>query len=225
MKNLLKSGAIALGCTGLVALSRANLINDGSFEQMSVTPGTFISVNSGGTLGGWNVVGNPGTNVLLIEQTYAEPSFGMSQYNTQDGQKAPDLTGSANSHSSGLRQIVSTAIGQSYSLSFWVGRATSTNSSFTGPAVVSLQIGAGAPRTDYSNTGTTPSGSVNWQQFATTFTATSNSTELTFYNGNPGTNFYSGLDNVSLQAVPEPTSVACLTLGAGFLAARRKRKA
>ncbi len=214
--------------TSLFALSSvasANIINDGSFEQVSLSPGTYGSYFAGSTLGGWNVVGNPSTDVLLIQTSFPQPGGGISQYNAQSGFNSVDLTGSFGSLTSGVRQTVSTVSGQTYLLSFWVGRAVSSNnnSSLVGPVNVGLQINTLTP-TVFTNSATTPAGSVNWQQFSTTFVATGPTT-LTFLNGNANNNGYAGLDNVSLEAVPEPATLACLGLGAGLLRARRKSRA
>lgn len=68
-------------------------------------------------------------------------------------------------------------------------------------------------------------GDPGWEQHSITFTATANTTWLGFWNNTFGDNGNGGalLDNLSLEAVPEPCSL--LALGAGLigLVARRRR--
>jgi hypothetical protein len=59
---------------------------------------------------------------------------------------------------------------------------------------------------------------LTWQQFTTSFVATSASTTIGFFNGDPPTDNSNGLDNIVLNAagaaVPEPST--WLLLGSGL---------
>ncbi|HME71865.1 MAG TPA: PEP-CTERM sorting domain-containing protein [Myxococcota bacterium] len=69
---------------------------------------------------------------------------------------------------------------------------------------------------------------LNWQLFTVNFTATGSTTNLTFFNGDASNNFETPLDNVSVNAVPEPSTLTYL-LGIGAVglvigATRRPRQ-
>ena len=81
---------------------------------------------------------------------------------------------------------------------------------------MNLSIDGGALQgfTNSSTAGTSPGGNgINFQLFTTTFTATGTSTLIAFSNGTPVGDNYAGLDDVSLIAVPEPTTWAMMILG------------
>jgi Protein of unknown function (DUF642)/PEP-CTERM motif len=211
-----------LGCAMLANTQQAqaqNLIANPSFENPVVATGGFNFVPGGSSIGAWQVVG---PNVLLIESTYGEPSFGVNAYTAQNGLNALDLTGNTNVSTTGVTQTINTIVGQPYDISFYVGRAT--GSLFLAPPTVDLSIDGG-PRTSYTNSGST-AGTINWQQFLTNFTATNPTTAITFYNhaGSVAVN-YTGLDNVSVTAAPEPGTLALIAVGGmGIVSRLRLRR-
>lgn len=214
--------AIILGI-GADKAHAQNLIANPSFENPTLTPGTFLSVASPGNIGAWQVVG---PNVVLLQNTYAEISLGVNGYNAQDGLNSLDLTGGTNINTTGVTQNISTLIGTSYNVSFYVGRVSGNVGTFANPATADLSINNGV-RTSFTNSNLTPGGVVNWQQFSTSFLATSSTTSITFYNGSPAVTNYVGLDNVSVTAAaPEPATLSLLALGGfgGLAVARRRRK-
>ena len=204
-----------------LAASAQNLIVNGGFENPVVGNGN-LGIYSGGStaITGWTVTG---TDVLILDTNYGEPGNGIARFASQEGVQSLDITGSANTGlADGVRQTISTAMGMTYRVSFSVGRAqSSVNSSlYNSPSTVRLSIGGG-PLTSYTNSNST-SGTTNWQSFTTSFVATGTSTDVAFLNGTPD-NSFAGLDNVSVQAVPEPASLAALGLGAAALLRRRKK--
>lgn len=209
----------------------APLVVNGSFEIPPVNAGTFQQINAGSTaLTGWDVHTTAANdNILLIETTYKELGNGINAFNAQDGLNAVDLTGYQNVGAlAGISQAVNTVIGDLYTLTFWVGRATPANGPgnvYPEPATIDLRIGGLS--TSYSVGQFTNSdittGGVNWKEFSYSFQATDVSTTIAFFNATPfGTN-YAGLDNVSLSAVPEPGSMALLGVGLGGLIVFRRR--
>lgn len=217
---------VAISPTGARA---ANLIQNGSFEDPTVGTGSYQTIGVGSAaLPDWTIVGNPGNNVDLVQGAYSEdPPNGVNPFNAYEGRNSLDLTGNGNVGTAvGIEQSVATVAGQKYTLSFFVGRATpytgyTGTNAYSGPATVDLSINGG-PRMGYTNSSITP-GQINWQGYSYTFTAVGASTLINFYNGtppSPTTNF-AGLDDVRLNAVPEPASVAMLASGALALACLR----
>ena len=228
--------AAALACT-TTNVCAANIILNGSFEDPVLTPGEALDVNgpgNGGTGAGipdWTVVGN---QINVIQTLYSEPNNGMVQFNAQDGHNALDLTGSFNSGpTDGIMQTAATTPGHMYDLSFYVGRAQSNNgaSQYQDPSSVGVSINGGS-QISFTNSNGAPSGFIGWEQFTESFTATTSSTTIAFYNDTPLNTYYAGLDNVVLTdagaATPEPAGLALLSIGVAIVGASgsalRRRK-
>jgi hypothetical protein len=120
-----------------------------------------------------------------------------------------------------VTQTIATTAGTNYSVSFYVGSALDTQNGFFFPATVDLSIAGGA-RTSYFNPAT-PSNMLDWKFFSAGFTATGPSTTITFFNGGASNNFLNALDNVSVEAIPEPASCLLAVLGCVALALRSRR--
>lgn len=210
-----------------VASARAQIVN-GDFETPTVATGAFTQFIGGSNMGGWTVLGR---DVILVETTYSEVSNGINSFSAQSGKQALDITGSGNTGATdGIQQAITTTPGQTYQLSFYVGRA-SGNSLYATPSTVNLSINGGAV-TSFTNASST-AGTVNWQQFFAPFTANGTSTTIAFLNGTStvanGGNNYAGLDNVSITAVPEAGTFALALAPAlgvfGVVIARRRKSA
>lgn len=204
----------------LTATSHAgpiNLIQDGGFESPVLTPGPVQTESLGpytadqvlpiGTFGPWFVIGPPGIGFgpIVFQSTQAE-----------EGRNFLDLTsGSFNNDS--IEQLIPTALGQTYDVSFYVGQGGS-GPDFVPPSTIGLRIDGGSDIA-FSNFGVTPGG-INWKFFSDTFTATGTATLLRFDDLNPHpsiagqaftANDFTGLDNVVVTAAstsaPEPASL------------------
>jgi hypothetical protein len=169
-----------------------------------LSPGEAITFAPGQNLplvgGPWKVVGDPGTSIYLLQDTYTEPFNGVTQFNAQDGLNSVDLSGPSNvGPSAGVEQTVPVTGGQEYVLFFEVGRVTpggGPGGVYAGAATVDVSIDGGS-RVPFTNSDVTP-GMINWKQFSYTFTPAGSSTTIDFLNGTPtGTN-ETGLDNVVL---------------------------
>ena len=216
--------ALFIGSTQVVHAQLGN----GGFETPTVANGSFQNFLPGSTIGAWTVLGNAGTNISIINTNYAEPANGMASFNAQQGLQALDLTGVNNQGTSvGVQQAVPTITGQTYALSFYVGKPNSSNgaSAYAASSIADLSIDGGT-RTSFTNSNTGTSGSLNWKLFEVDFTATSPSTTIAFFDGTTSTNNVE-LDNVQLTAVtPEPGAVALLAglgLSTGVFIRRRRR--
>ncbi|MEQ1904479.1 MAG: PEP-CTERM sorting domain-containing protein [Pirellulaceae bacterium] len=198
---------------GLCRPVQADLITNGGFEDPVIPVGSLLHFATGSTIGGaWTVLGNLGNSetVMLLQTTYSEPGNGVIPFNAQEELNSLDLTGSFNQGlQSGVIQAITTSPGETYRVSFYVGRADG-NFAYSTASTVDLSINGGT-RMPFTNSNST-AGRVNWQLFTTDFVASGAVTTLSFFNGQI-TNSYTGLDNISVSAIPEPSS---LLLVAGF---------
>jgi Protein of unknown function (DUF642) len=204
MRKSLIVCVVVLAATPVFA---TNLIVNGSFESPTVPVGSFINYAGGSTaITGWMVVG---VDSSVVSGTFMQNGI---TFEAQDGNQWIDLAGvTSNSMTSGVTQDISTMIGQPYDVTFYVGSSTDHQIFF--PATVDLSINGGA-RVPYSNP-SAPTNMLDWQLFTANFIATSSTTNLTFFNGDASNNFETPLDNVSVNAVPEPsTRIYLLEMGA-----------
>lgn len=225
----------------LIALApvetRANLITNGSFETTSpsVPPGSFINFLTGSTgITGWTVVGAGGTEVSVVSTTFSQ---GCCTFPAQDGSNWLDLTGDGtNNDTEGVEQTITTTVGHEYSLSFFVGNVFDPTGGFGTTSTANVSEN-GASLGAFENSCTSCTTQLTWEQFTTTFAATSTSTTLQFLNGDPSSDNSNGLDNVALVdlgAVPAPLigrglldllAVAGMLFGAKLLERSKKRRA
>jgi hypothetical protein len=131
-----------------------------------------------------------------------------------------------------LNQSLLTQVGQQYQVNYWLyNKAGSSSNDFSvywgGTTPTANEVGAQANGQQLLSLNN--AGSFEWTQYTYTVTATSNSTNLTFF-GNNGSYFY-GLDDVSVVplggAVPECGTLFTALLGltaVTFLRRRRIRK-
>jgi hypothetical protein len=198
------AAAVLLGAGGLAPAARANIVADPGFEQAD-TAGVagdtdyFLPASSidGGS---WNV-----TAGLVGVDTQDAYVF--------DGNKSVFLNGSGGVTGQ-ITQTLATVIGATYSVSFWADADTTNTFSVTlgGLAV------AGAPASIAQNGFPSDAWLGNSSEFALytgTVTATAASSDLVFtatdLTGGPGVTVE--IDDVSVSAVPEPTSLPVMATG------------
>jgi hypothetical protein len=212
---------------GLATPSFAATIVNGGFESPVLAPGSYVQYFNSQDIGGWTALGN---NVLLIQTAYSEGN-GIGNFAAQEGLNHLDITGLANPVlTNGVQQSISTNIGETYRLSFFVGVAKG-NQYYQLPSILDLSIDGGA-RTSFTNANLVD-GTVTWQQFSQDFTATNLSTTIAFFNGIASAdNNFVGLDNVQISSLSQPTSVpepftiiGTLIGGSAALRMRKKLKA
>lgn len=200
----------------LTTAAQGAVITNASFEAPVVPNGSFAEPNP---LLGWTTLDQP---VQLFNTNYVESISGTTvHFNAQSGTQWVDLSGRSNLLTDGLSQAVATVPGQSYLLSFYVGRADAFDPT---SAIVDLSINGGA-RTHFTNSDLT-AGHINWKQFTVGFTAASASTTLSFLSGlATGAGFVAGLDNVTLAEVPEPATLGIWSLLFGLVGLTWARRA
>jgi hypothetical protein len=185
---------LAFACLGSGG-ARASLIQDGNFTS---------------GLTGWTATGNVTTTTV--------PYFGLAS-NFPSGTVFAVFNAGNATPNGVISQSFSTVAGTNYSLSFDYGSNGAAQT-----IIAALANTAGA--TVLANQSDTANGSGTLSAYSLTFTAVSSSTTLSFsdYTGNPTANTDGGLYGVSVQAVPEPESLALLAIGTGSLLARRRRR-
>lgn len=200
--------AIAIGFVWAGAAAHAIPVSNFSFED-----GTFVNDGNGTNVlpvGSTSITGWTVTVDQLAWITSPNP-WGLS---AQDGNRFLDLTAyPAGAPFGGVTQTLATAVGQSYVVNYYLGSYTSR---WGGPPV-SIEASAGG--TTSTCTVSTTSTASTWTLCSMTFTASSTSTALTF-RGTAGYQ-YIGLDNVSVDAIPEPALMALLGSGIIALVSRR----
>jgi len=203
-----KINAIVLAAAlvaGATQASAANLVVNGGFEAQTVQSGvgfdTFNSVSQG--LTGWTIGLR---NVDLVSSSFWTPAGGHNSL---------DLNGTGKSS---ISQILSTVVGQVYTLSFDLA-----GNPFGGSAVKSLSVNFGpAGLYDFNITGHS-GGNMGWTHYTTQFAAVSTYTTLSFASLVPG-NAGPALDNISVSAVPEPETYAMLLAGLGLMGTMARRR-
>lgn len=216
---------LALGTAVSFHSASAAVIVNGGFE-LPGTGGSITTYGPGADIGGWTTTGAPGNAVLLLKNTYSEPGI---NFNPHSGLYAVDLTGAGNTGpSDGIFQDISTTLGQLYTLTFWVGNAqgngTGNSAVYNLTSSTNLVITLGGSAT-FDNPDQSPGG-INWKEFSYTFEASGPTTRIAFLNNTAQGDNYLGLDDVSIAAVPEPSTWAMMILGfagVGFMTYRRRK--
>jgi choice-of-anchor C domain-containing protein len=195
MRNLAISVIAALGL-GLAGSASAAAFMNGSFEGATVDPGAgFLTLSNGSAdITGW-VVGGDSIDYI---GGYWQP---------QDGSRSIDLSGNADGS---ISQTFDTVIGKTYLVNFWLG-----GNPDGAPAVkvaTSAATGAAPQSNTFTVLGSDTRSSMGWLPYSYSFSAASSSTTLTFASlaDSP---YGPALDNVSVQAVPEPATWAMMAIG------------
>jgi hypothetical protein len=198
--KLLKTAALAALLATGAAHASTELLTNGSFEDNLQGNGSW---NIYSTLNGWTGVG---AGIELRNNV-----VGVAP----DGLNFVELDTTANS---AMYQNVSTALNQSYTLTFQFQDRPGV-----GTASQGLEISWGGNVVGTVNN----SAGGNWQSVSYTLLGTGNIEALSFRAIGTSDSLGTSLDNVSLTAaVPEPETYAMLLAGLGLVgfAARRKQK-
>ena len=183
------------------ATTQANLVVNGSFETVdNPSPGTYLQISTAppnpipmslcNCLTGWEIVGNG------VEWAHTS-NLGIG--NAADGSYYIDLTlwADIGAGIAGIKQDLSTVIGQTYNLTFSATSAMAHGRNGTGQVVVEV---AGTSQTfDLDNNAV----GLDWVEYSLNFTAIATTTTLQFTNTQNEHMNFSFIDNVDVvQAGP-----------------------
>jgi len=206
----------------------ANLVTNGSFEASDPAGGKDYFA---GNVSGWS--GGANLTFLAAPGTADDPGLYLAVYGpfpatSPDGGNFILADGDPGYSGAFWQTITGLTVGQQYVLSFYQAAGQQIN--FTGPTTEQWQVSFGAD-TQSSPLFSLPEAGVGpWEKVSMTFTATSESQILSFLavgtpNGAPPISF---LDGVELNAVPEPSTLSMIVVGAlgmGFARLRRRAQA
>lgn len=242
MKTAKSFCALALACAALPSYAAADLVLNGSFEDVTMigtagtasTPltsytdayrirgGVGVAVDLWGTAdntgatpgasGNMHLVYNGGVGVDCSTKTGTQCTMSYG-VTAHDGNKFVDLTGAGTDRI--ISQDLTTVAGVVYELTYYVMNSSALN----GGATNSVKIGVDG---DYSTVSV--AGSSSWQKQVMTFVAADTTTTLSFQAGGTGASYaLLGLDSVSVSAIPEPEMYALFVAGLLVIGARRRR--
>ena len=192
-----------------------------------ITNGDFGAGNSG--FGSGYTYVSPGYGVLFPEGLYtvdtnpqtSHPYFYSFGDHTTGESNFMIVNGAGTPNTDVWSQTVAVTAGRTYKLSAFLSSVYPSS-----PALLDFFVTPGNGNRQLVFASTAPGSAAVWVGHNGNFTATSNSITLSIVNQNTvlgGNDF--GIDDISLNAVPEPTSWAMLIAGFGLvgIAARRRR--
>lgn len=196
-----------------------DLVVDGGFESATgTTAGSETFYNAGSSLdgGAWNVTA--GTIGIDTQDLYVD-----------SGDNSAILNGSGFYGTDSLSQTLSTVAGQSYEISFWANAEVPNSVSVTFGGIQVADLPTGIVENGFPSSATNGNSS-EFEEYTAFITAASNNSVLTFTTSaypdldNPdATNVE--LDNVSVVATPEPSSIFLMFTGLvalGLFVARKR---
>lgn len=202
---------LSVGFVSMVSSAQANLLVNGSFEAVDASASPYYIRNFASTPG-WTQYGD---GVDLIHNTYAQhPAVLVT---ASDGVQYLDMNQAG--LLGGIYQAVAATAGVTYRLSL-DGAAWATNS--VGGTLGYELYDPGTNAVLAMGTYTDSISDSSWMQLSLSAAAISNRIGVKIY-GVAATQAGMGLDNVVLQAIPEPETYALMLVGVGLVGVAVKK--
>lgn len=225
MKFLVRSAMVAALCSFAFS-AQAAAFQNGSFE-INIGNGSGNSSVLGMDPGnldilGWEVVDDV-IDCHSVVDTGIVAANGLYSIDLGSGHQYLSFPSDPSRYSNGgIKQTFDTVAGQTYLVSFDFGGFKDV---YGGPGEVfkDMRVSADAQQQDYSIDTSTLSGDYGWSLQTFTFVADDLSATLKFASLDQDLAAGVYLDNVSVQAVPEPATMAALALGSAALLRRRRK--
>lgn len=190
-------------------------VGTGSFEIPGYIGPLFLTLNNGSNyITGWTV---NYSNIDLVPDTIWNPSLGA---NSIDMNGTPGGPG-------GIQTVIPTTIGTTYRVTFDIAAFTAPDN-MTNPKT--MDVTADGVTSSFSLSTSTFFGtpfstplSVNWQSRTLEFIASTTSSTISFKSTTATDGSAMLLDNVVVEAVPEPTVSLLMLGGAALMNLRRRR--
>jgi Protein of unknown function (DUF642)/PEP-CTERM motif len=205
-----------------VAAAAPDLLTNESFETPLVPVGGFTNFGSGSTaITGWTVVG---PEASVVSGSFVSE---CCKFPAGDAMQWLDLTGDLSNQVEGVEQSVATVAGKTYDVSFEVGNVFDPRGIYGTTSTVAVMVNGTSVGT-FTNSCTTCTDTLTWENFTTSFVASGSTTMVEFLNQDPTNDNSNGLDKVVLTgaagAAPEPATLGLLTLGLAGVGLFRRRR-
>lgn len=200
------SAAIAALAIVPSSVQAATIVN-GSFELGAISPGSFTTLGGGSTtITGWLVGGS-------------SVDYMGGYWQAADGSRSVDLAGSG---LGAISQTIDTVAGQAYRVAFAIAR--NPDGGLTPRTGLVEVVGGPSLALSFGN-GASSRSNMGWQYRNFDFVASSASTTLRFASDSTASGFYGlALDDVSISAVPEPSTWMTIIAGLGVVAFAMRRR-
>ena len=217
MKKIITLAALAAVSAGA---SAANLIVDGSFEQITQVGANSWALINQATLsadegaGGW-IVGSAAGGGSVAGLEVRDNVAGAAKL----GANYIELDGNENDK---ISQTFATVAGQTYNISFWFSDRSGVAGSSEGWALSAGSYTAGIPGGGFNT-----SGGNQWQHFTGSFIASGPTTTFSLWGTGTSDSYGTSIDGVSVTAaVPEPATLGLFAAGLAVLgmSARRRKQ-
>ena len=224
MKKIITLAALA--AVSATASAAGNLFVDGSFESITMSPGTW-SIVSQATLTadegkkGWTVAAAPGITTTPAGLEVRNDVAGVAEdANALGHGNFIELDGNENDM---ISQTLKTSVGQQYEITFWYeDRPDLTVKQMKTTGGWKASVGSGADKFTVNFKG---SAGTDWVEETIDFTAVAKNTNFSIWALGTSDAVGTSFDNFQAVAVPEPASLGLFAAGMavlGFTARRRR---
>ncbi len=176
---------------------------DGNFVAPVPKPGTFAALDTGERYGEWRVVGAVGL-VAFVSGSYTHNGIKFlgqgTSLSTQQNSVYVNLAAISRSATGIAHAPMATIVGQSYTVTFWVGNVVDPAGIYGTTSTVKVYENSKLIGTATNVAGGGGAAEQTWQKFSITFTADAPWTTMAFINGDPPNDMSCGIANIGFTA-------------------------